>query len=147
VAIITPGIWANAINLSMSGVDVTQTGHPGPDTISIGFGSSCLIPKRKIATVCPPQNSMNRTGCFEFCFIRASSPFAASLARNSVTYFKSYLPVISIAFSRAFFNPVLSSDPPNFSSKLNVPSLFFPVIIQTVGVELIPISINWLVYR
>ncbi len=61
VVIITPGICDRAIALSRSLLAVTQTGQPGPDTISMVFGRTWRIPCLKIATVCPPQNSIKRT--------------------------------------------------------------------------------------
>ena len=64
-AIITPGTIASAIALSISEVAVTQTGHPGPETSSIFGGSACRMPYLKMATVCPPQNSIKRTFCFD----------------------------------------------------------------------------------
>ena len=51
VVTMTPGKRANAIAISMSAVAVTQTGHPGPDTISTVGGSSWRIPFLKMETV------------------------------------------------------------------------------------------------
>ena len=87
----TPGVPASAIALSMSAVAVTQTGQPGPDTISTVGGSAWRMPYLKIATVCPPQNSMKRILRFDFRRMSAIKPVAKSLLRNSVINLKFYL--------------------------------------------------------
>src|SRR5512147_539952 len=87
VVMTTSGSPAMAIALSRSPVEVTQTGQPGPDSISIFFGRSWRMPCLRMLTVCPPQNSIRRVGRLEDRLICLINLFASSGSRYSSTNF------------------------------------------------------------
>ena len=84
---ITSGRSAMASALSIMSSGVTQTGHPGPWTISMSSGRRRSIPLRMIEWVWPPQTSM-RTQCLVvMTAISSRSRLARSGSRNSSRYF------------------------------------------------------------
>ena len=79
VVMMTPGMRASAITLSMSWLDVTQTGHPGPDASFTLSGMSDRIPLRAMDTVWVPHTSMRVTWRSVGANVRmdSTSPFAS----------------------------------------------------------------------
>ena len=63
VVIFTPGTRESAITVSMSLLEVTHTGHPGPDAKRVPSGIIVRKPLRAIDTVWVPHTSISVACC------------------------------------------------------------------------------------
>lgn len=83
VAIVTPGTRERAMTVSISLLEVTQTGHPGPEANRMPSGIMVRKPLRAIATVCVPQTSINVACSGAHFSIECMSPLANSGSRKT----------------------------------------------------------------
>src|SRR6266576_845550 len=88
---IASGRFAMATALSINSIGVTHTGHPGPCTSAISFGSRSSKPLLTMVCVWPPQISMIVHGHVTFLQIAPTSCSAAFWSRYSLMSFTEFL--------------------------------------------------------
>src|SRR5579864_1773536 len=88
---IASGRFAMATALSINSIGVTQTGHPGPCTSVISFGSRSSRPLLTMVCVWPPHISMIVQGRVTFLRIAPASCSAAFWSRYSLRKFTEFL--------------------------------------------------------